>query len=138
MDVDLKAVLLAFLLQNGLLILLLTLASVYILSPYLDPKRRRLPPGPIGLPVLGYLPFIPNNYDSKFQQLFKKYGKIFCLRLGSADVVFVSDFDVLKKVSKLDHFNERPDLSIFSSAPKGNLVTGTLSQPWVSCMCVCD
>ena len=124
MDADVKAVMMGFVLENGLLIVLASLLSYMMLSPYLDAKRKRLPPGPTGVPILGYIPFIPHDYDPKMLQLFSKYGSIFCLRIGSADVVFISDFELIKTISKLDVYNYRPDLGVFGSVPSSALVNG--------------
>ena len=114
MDVDLRPVFLEFLSKNALIIATITLLSLLILRPLFDSKRRRLPPGPTGLPLLGYLPFMSRNHTDTLMQLFSRYGKIFSLRLGLTDVVFISDFEVLKRISKLDVFNYRPEFSFFT------------------------
>ena len=114
MDVDLRPVFLEFLIKNALMIATITLLSFLILRPLFDSKRRRLPPGPTGLPLLGYMPFMARNNTDTFMQLFSRYGKIFSLRLGLTDVVFISDFEVLKRISKLDVFNYRPEFSFFT------------------------
>ena len=114
MDVDLRPVFLEFLSKNALIIATITLLSFLILRPLFDSKRRRLPPGPTGLPLLGYLTFMSRNHTDTLMQLFSRYGKIFSLRLGLTDVVFISDFEVLKRISKLDVFNYRPEFSFFT------------------------
>ena len=90
-------------------------ASLLILSSYMDRKRSNLPPGPTGIPIFGYIPFFPTNYGDKVKQLFAKYGKIFSVRLGSADVVFVSDVDVIKRIMNQDVYNNRPDFSLIGT-----------------------
>ena len=106
--------LLAFMQEHFLLMTAVTLISLLILRPLFDSKRRRLPPGPTGLPLLGYMPFMARNHTDTLMQMFRRYGKIFSLRLGLTDVVFISDFEVLKRISKLDVFNYRPEFSIFT------------------------
>nr|XP_054929265.1 uncharacterized protein LOC126535771 [Dermacentor andersoni] len=54
-------------------------------------KDKRLPPGPRGIPLLGYLPFIWKPYHVVFQELSEKYGPIIRLQLGIKDVVVLND-----------------------------------------------
>ncbi|KAI7746539.1 hypothetical protein M8C21_004681 [Ambrosia artemisiifolia] len=58
-----------------------------------------LPPGPYGLPVVGYLPFIGSNLHERFTKLAKTYGPIFSLRLGSKLHVVVNSMDLVKVVA---------------------------------------
>ena len=101
-------------LDNVLILLLVSLISWFVLRPYFDPKRRNLPPGPTGLPVVGYAPFLPSDYEAKVKELYAKYGKIFSMRLGSS-------FEVMKQITKQDVFNHRPDYFIFGSFGVPNL-----------------
>ncbi|GFQ73968.1 hypothetical protein TNCT_450211 [Trichonephila clavata] len=39
--------------------------------------RSNFPPGPIGLPIVGYLPFLSENTHLDLIELGKKYGDIF-------------------------------------------------------------
>jgi hypothetical protein len=86
----------------------------YVMRHLFDPKRKKLPPGPSGLPLLGYLPFMPSNNEPVLRKLRQRYGKIFSIRLGSQDVVFLSDFEVIRKVTMRPAFNCRPDYSSLS------------------------
>uniref|UniRef100_A0A0A0KMT1 Cytochrome P450 n=1 Tax=Cucumis sativus TaxID=3659 RepID=A0A0A0KMT1_CUCSA len=45
-------------------------------------RRPSLPPGPRGLPLVGYLPFLSGNPHHKLTHLAKIYGPVFKLRLG--------------------------------------------------------
>ena len=102
------------LLHQALVLVTVSLIAFLLLSPWLDHRRRRLPPGPWGLPLLGYLPFLARNHTDSVMRLIKRYGKIFCLRFGVFDVVFVADFEVLKRITRLDVFNNRPQFTIFT------------------------
>ncbi|KAF5307945.1 hypothetical protein FQR65_LT06512 [Abscondita terminalis] len=54
--------------------------------------QRKLPPGPWGLPVLGYLPFLnPKAPHETLTALARKYGKVYGLHLGSVYTVVLSD-----------------------------------------------
>ncbi|KAL0542166.1 hypothetical protein IC582_022259 [Cucumis melo] len=46
-------------------------------------RQSPLPPGPRGLPLVGYLPFLSTNLHHNFADLAKIYGPIFKLRLGA-------------------------------------------------------
>ena len=100
-----------------------TVASFYLFGHLFDPKRKKLPPGPTGVPLLGYIPFLPTNYERKFQDLVQKYGKIFSMRLGLSDVVVVSDFEIIKKITMQDVFNHRPPIFFFSDELPSALLT---------------
>lgn len=39
--------------------------------------RRDLPPGPFGVPLLGYLPFMPKDGHRGVEALRQKYGNVF-------------------------------------------------------------
>ncbi|WVZ61964.1 hypothetical protein U9M48_011769 [Paspalum notatum var. saurae] len=55
-------------------------------------KRRRLPPGPRGWPVLGNLPQLGSKPHQTMHALARQYGPLFRLRLGSAEVVVAAQF----------------------------------------------
>lgn len=49
--------------------------------------RKNLPPGPRGLPIVGYIPFLGDYGHLKLIELAKKYGNVIFLKLGSNEVV---------------------------------------------------
>ncbi|CAH1415412.1 unnamed protein product [Lactuca virosa] len=61
-------------------------------------SRSRLPPGPRGLPVLGYLPFLGANLLDEFTKMGQRFGPIFKLQLGSKTYVVISSSDLAKVV----------------------------------------
>ncbi|KAI7742159.1 hypothetical protein M8C21_001618 [Ambrosia artemisiifolia] len=66
--------------------------------------HNRLPPGPFGLPIFGYLPFLNHQLHETFTEMAHKYGPIFSLRLGSKFHVVVNSIDLAKVVAReLDH-----------------------------------
>ncbi|KAK2996134.1 hypothetical protein RJ639_029516 [Escallonia herrerae] len=60
--------------------------------------RTRLPPGPCGLPLLGYLPFLGTNLHRSFAELARVHGPIFKIWLGSKLCVVLSSPAVIKEV----------------------------------------
>jgi hypothetical protein len=80
------------------LVLFLTVHSFYndalitgtllliLFFPVFDfPQRKplKLPPGPSGVPVLGYLPFLGENPHQEMAKLARKYGPLVHIQLGS-------------------------------------------------------
>lgn len=81
---------------------------------YATPKN--LPPGPLGLPIVGYLPFMGKRPDKTITNLGKKYGSIFSMYLGSRLVVVLHGYDAIKEafVKQADIFSGRPEPEAFS------------------------
>ncbi|CAI0551529.1 unnamed protein product [Linum tenue] len=72
-------------------------------------KLAPLPPGPLGLPILGYIPFLNGApIHRKFAELSAKYGPIFKIWVGSQLYVVVSSPALAKQVL-------RDNESVFSS-----------------------
>ncbi|XP_077242986.1 geraniol 8-hydroxylase-like [Tasmannia lanceolata] len=59
-----------------------------------------LPPGPRGLPLVGYLPFLTSDLHHDFGKLAKTYGPIMKLRLGSKLCIVVSSPEFAKEVMR--------------------------------------
>ncbi|KAI3727514.1 hypothetical protein L6452_16130 [Arctium lappa] len=57
-----------------------------------------LPPGPRGLPIVGYLPFLGHDLHKQFTNLARSYGPIFKLQLGSKVHVVINTLDLAKTV----------------------------------------
>ncbi|KAL0324423.1 UNVERIFIED_CONTAM: Flavonoid 3'-monooxygenase [Sesamum calycinum] len=77
------------------------LVSVFLYSWILNNSRTELPPlppGPRGLPILGYLPFLDRNLHLQFTILGRKYGPIYRLWLGSKLCIVISSPSLIKQV----------------------------------------
>lgn len=83
------------------------LITAYI-SKWFKSTRYRLPPGPMGLPIVGYLPFLSNKMHEDLTRLQQTYGGVFSLKLGSRFAVVLSDFKALKEVNSKDEAASRP------------------------------
>ncbi len=78
--------------------------------------NRSLPPGPYGLPIVGYLPFLkrPNDFQGEMTDLSRQYGPIFSLKLGSELLVFLSDHHLIRDAFRRPHvFDARPQNEFF-------------------------
>ena len=69
---------------------------------------RALPPGPWGVPVFGYLPFLKGDVHLRYGELAKKYGPMFSARLGTQLVVVLSDHRTIRDTFRREEFTGRP------------------------------
>ncbi|XP_030746633.1 cytochrome P450 306a1 [Sitophilus oryzae] len=66
-------------------------------------KVRNLPPGPWGLPIVGYLPWLnPKAPHLTLTDLSKKYGSIYSLSLGNVTTVVLTDPKQIKTLFTKD------------------------------------
>lgn len=94
----------------------------YIAYRYLSAPRG-LPPGPRGLPIVGYFPFLGKSPHEKFRQLGKKYGNVFSFYIGKQLIVVLNDLDAIKEalVYQGEIFSGRPDRMNINLKSKDNL-----------------
>ena len=75
----------------------------------LNGRKRKEPPGPWGLPIVGYLPFVdtkrPNVY---FAELAKKHGDVYQLQMGSYKLVVVNGQRAVKLLYGKADFLSKP------------------------------
>lgn len=80
-----------------------------------------LPPGPWGLPVLGYIPFLAGrNPYTAFSQLADKYGGMAFVKLGKKNVLILRDPDMIRETYKLTAFSDRPNSKLKDDKLIGN------------------
>ena len=75
----------------------ISIVFLYLINWYKRPNK--FPPGPRGIPIFGYLPFIGNKPHKTVLKLSKKYGPILSIRFGLEDHLFLNDFESIHKVS---------------------------------------
>ena len=77
-------------------------------------KTNKLPPGPVGIPILGYLPFLDVFHLGKsFKSLGKKFGDVFSLKVGTELAVVLNSYEAIKKAFSQDELTSRPDTFMF-------------------------
>ncbi|KAJ8543726.1 hypothetical protein K7X08_025344 [Anisodus acutangulus] len=84
---------------------------IYMFNKLLNIKnRKKLPPGPWGIPILGHLHLIGKNPHQDFARLAKKYGPFMHIQLGLVPTIVASSPETVEKVLKTyDHvFASRP------------------------------
>ncbi|XP_053201353.1 cytochrome P450 2C9-like [Panonychus citri] len=74
----------------------------------------RFPPGPLGFPIVGYLPFIKKDTHKQFTELAQKYGPVFSLRIGSFNVVVINGWTAIKEAFADDNLLARPNEDYFT------------------------
>ncbi|KAL2902024.1 Flavonoid 3'-monooxygenase [Bienertia sinuspersici] len=57
-----------------------------------------LPPGPRGLPLVGYLLFLGSNLHHSFKELATFYGPIFRIKLGTKECIVITSPSLVKEV----------------------------------------
>ena len=86
-----------------------------LLLHWLLKEKRRCPPGPFSVPILGTL-FIPGEKVRPahlyFHDLALKYGPVFNIKVGSTNITVLNDMDLIKEtfVKKGHNFSGRPYL----------------------------
>ncbi|XP_047326721.1 flavonoid 3'-monooxygenase CYP75B137-like [Impatiens glandulifera] len=92
------------LLSFFIFILALILCTSVLLKKFSRNVQKKqslsLPPGPMGLPIFGNLPFLNPELHSYFTALAKTYGPIFSLRLGNKIAVVISTSSLAQEVLK--------------------------------------
>lgn len=75
-------------------------AAIIISFPRRRSNWRRAPPGPLGWPVVGYLPYLTDRLHEDLYHLAKTYGPLFSLRMGQRPAIVVSSPDVAREILK--------------------------------------
>lgn len=88
-------------------VLLMVVLIQWLLKCYREIKL--LPPGPWGIPVMGYLAFLGQEKHTQYMELAKKYGGVFSARLGTQLTVVVSDYKVIRDTFRKKEYTGRPD-----------------------------
>lgn len=90
--------------QKLFLIIAVTIITMFwFLWNNIKPKKAvaaPFPPGPRGLPLVGYLPFLGNDLHKKFTELAGVYGPIYKLRLGNKLCMVVSSPPLAKEIAR--------------------------------------
>jgi len=106
-----------------MIILLIFLGTFLIFLVYIFRKNRkthRLPPGPSGIPLFGYLPWINSKRPHvSFTELARKYGPICGLQMGSVYTVLLSDPQLVRQAFAKDAFAGRAPLYLTHGIMQG-------------------
>ncbi|XP_047472192.1 cytochrome P450 2L1-like [Penaeus chinensis] len=81
-------------------------------------RPRGLPPGPWGLPLIGYLPLDGKSIEEQVTVLHKQHGDIFLWRMGTQVVVFINNYQLTKEVFFSKSFTNRPSWDMLTLEEK--------------------
>ncbi|XP_062613806.1 probable cytochrome P450 516B1 [Saccostrea cucullata] len=82
-------------------------------------KIKRLPPGPLSLPIIGGLHLLGQEPYKSVENMAAKYGGILSLRIGVRErVVYVTDPDLAKQLLSSEYLADRPSLPFFDIISK--------------------
>ncbi|GBO23700.1 Cytochrome P450 18a1 [Araneus ventricosus] len=110
-----------------ILCILTFLLSIWLIS---NKNHKKYPPGPSGLPIVGYYPFLTEKPYVKLTELSKIYGPVYSVRLGSRNVIIITDFEIMKEAFWKDDFMGRPPDLPFELS-KETIDTGAFNDmPW--------
>nr|XP_042906022.1 cytochrome P450 2H1 isoform X1 [Parasteatoda tepidariorum] len=111
----------------GVLIVIAVVTVLYYVF-----RTRGLPPGPIGLPFLGYSPFLkPQTCHLVLEDLQKKYGDLFCFRFAGMLYINMGSLKAIREIhiSRAECFERISDFSLLSYL-FGDGVGFINGEPW--------
>ncbi|CAG7730888.1 unnamed protein product, partial [Allacma fusca] len=109
-----------------ILILVLATGAYY----YLNKKKWKLPPGPVGIPGVGNFSMgkSPHIVHSSCR---KKYGDIYCLTIGRTRIVVLGNVQFIKDCFNDPNFNGRPAEMLFCILSQGQHgIIASEGQEW--------
>ncbi|WEW61695.1 cytochrome P450 [Emydomyces testavorans] len=104
------------------LLSLFGLICLYSLSTFLTQKRKPLPPGPPGLPIIGNMLLKPKFPPwETYRDWSKKYGGIMSLTRVSKTTIIINDYSIAQEL--LDkrgvNYSSRPQLPVWMNVSRG-------------------
>ncbi|MEE6491128.1 hypothetical protein FKM82_016105 [Ascaphus truei] len=96
-------------------------------------KRRKLPPGPFPLPILGnFLQFQSDGLSPYFLKMSEKYGSVFTVYMGSRPTVVLCGYQAVKEalVDHGDNFGGRGNLPVFERLFNKSGLALTNGEAW--------
>lgn len=119
-------------------VLAISLGIVFIFYRLLiyDPRRKHLPKGPRGWPIVGntFQFSMTDNPEPQLIKWSKEYGEIYYLRLGASDFIFLNSGRVVKDLldKRGNIYSDKPRLPMAGEAyTKGlNLALMRYDQRW--------
>ncbi|XP_055940829.1 cytochrome P450 2J2-like [Argiope bruennichi] len=97
----------------------------FVIVKLIKRLNRKYPPGPMGLPIVGYYPFMSEDMFPDLTELGEKYGDVFSLKLGSQNIVVLHGAEVIKEAyNKTEFLGRPPDSALAILNPKSAFFGG--------------
>uniref|UniRef100_T1JKI8 Cytochrome P450 n=1 Tax=Strigamia maritima TaxID=126957 RepID=T1JKI8_STRMM len=114
------------------LCLLIAAAVCYFAWWLWSTRQGDLPPGPRGLPFVGYLPFLSRNGEVQLAEISKKYGNVTRFTIGSVQFVLLGDYKAVVEafVNQKTTFIGRPKSNLFKVKETDRGVCITDGEVW--------
>lgn len=93
-------------------------------------RVRKLPPGPWGLPIVGYFPFIRRDAYNHMTELAAKYGPVFSFKCGKFDVVVINQWKFIKEALANEHLLGRPKETFLPGVIEHASLIEMSGEPW--------
>lgn len=78
-------------------------------------SNRNLPPGPWGVPILGYLPWLnPSQPYKTLTELAQKYGPIYSIQMGKHFAVVMSDPSSVRMALARNELADRTNFAVIN------------------------
>ena len=108
-----------------------TLAFLVILRQK-SQQNAKLPPGPVGVPILGYLPFMDVfHLGPAFKKIGEKFGNVFSLKVGTELAVVLNSYESIKKAFAQEELCSRPNTFMFRFFSHGeNGIASASGEKW--------
>ncbi|CAG0882843.1 unnamed protein product [Cyprideis torosa] len=90
----------------------------------------KLPPGPKGVPILGFVPYLTKNIHHQLNNLKNQFGSTYKLYFGSQLVVVLTDPKTIRNALKQDAFSSRPENHLIKTFLEGYGVVNANGELW--------